>query len=222
MEVSYRVLRSLASSRLRMSILAALDSPKRLSDLKREVGANAPNTASRARDLQEMGLIERKDGDYRITRMGKIAGERLSLLLETFDAYYEHDEFWLRMLDRLPMGLIESMHRFRGGRVVKSDRTDLDRVKNEIIGHIRAAEGRLLVLLPSKSVDILEEIDAASRKVETRLVTLDDDSDLGYGLVLADDSTILFTEMLDMALVHERGLGAWNHELESSPAILGE
>ena len=64
MESPYETLRSLTSSRLRQNILNSLNKPMRLCELKRAVGSNAPNTSSKAKDLQNLGLVKRDRGDY--------------------------------------------------------------------------------------------------------------------------------------------------------------
>jgi predicted transcriptional regulator len=201
MDASYEALRSLTSSRLRKDILGSLEEPMRLCDLRRAVSSNAPNTSSKARDLQEMGFICRDNGDYKRTRAGRLVHERLTVLSGTIESYYKHKEFWMRMLDHLPEEIQCSIHKFKGARLIRSGRDDIDRVKKEILKAIRGAEKELTVVLPVNCECIMKELEKASRTLDTRLTTLKDDPGLRYGMVKTNESTILFTDMLDMALI---------------------
>lgn len=201
MEASYEILRNLVSSRLRLDILGSLDSPMRLCELRRAIGSNAPNTSSKAKELQNIGLIERSNGDYKITGMGRMVNERLSLLVDTIDVLYAYRDFWAVVLDKLPDEIRENLHKFKGARLVRNDRRKLNRVQLEILSQIKMAEGWLKVIMPAESEAILREARKASKRVPTKLVTLRDDPELGYGLILSDESAVLFTDVLDMALV---------------------
>ena len=203
MDVSYDVLRIITSSRLRLNILNSLESPMRLSDLRRAVNSNAPNTSSKAKDLQRLDLIKRDNGDYRITRMGRIVNGRISALLDTLAALYKHREFWSRIIDNLPDEIISSIHEFKEARLLANDRRCLDRVRREILRRVKQAEGELLLVMPADSEEILGAAKEVSSRVKTRLVTLEDEPGLRYGLASAGNFKILFTEMLDMALVRE-------------------
>jgi predicted transcriptional regulator len=193
---SYESARSLVSSRLRLDILGSLESPMRLADLRRAVGANAPNTSTKAKDLQQMGLIERNNGDFRRTHMGGIVHERLSLLLDTMEALLEHREFWAKLLDNLPPEIKRSVHIFKGARLVRNSRDDLHRVEREIVHFIKGAKGIDLVTLPAKSTGILKAIPDGAR-----LLTPRERPELRYGLVSSESGNVLFTELLDMALI---------------------
>jgi len=203
MDISYGILRTITSSRLRLNILRSLESPMRLSDLRRAVNSNAPNTSSKAKDLQELSLITRDNGDYQITHMGKLVSQRVSVLLDTLTTLYTHINFWSGIIDKLPDDLLDSIHEFKGARLVVNNRTNLDRVRGEIIRGINRAEGELLVIMPAHSEGILKAVEKASQRVKTVLISLDDRPELHYGLVSADNFRILFTEMVDMALVKE-------------------
>lgn len=204
MEFSYQALRSLTSSRLRKDILKSLESPMRLCDLKRAVKSNAPNTSSKARDLQDLGLIKREHGDYRITPAGRVVRERLARLSDTVDAFYGNREFWERMLGHLPDDIVCRMHEFKGAKLIRSSRDDLDRVKHEIVRRLREARDEVEVVLPMHCECILEEVRALPRTVDTRLKTLKEDPSVRYGMVKTNGTIMLFTEMLDMALILEK------------------
>ncbi len=197
----YEVLRTITSSRLRLDILSRLTSPKRLSDLRREIGASAPNTSSKAKDLQKLGLIERDNGDYRITPAGRIVRRRLLLLMDTLDAFCRCRGFWERVLPDLPRSLRNSIHGFKSARLVENDRADPERVKKELVRLIESAEARLSIALPSNSRDVLDAVERAGRRCEVSLTTHSQEPSLRYGIVESEASLALFTEMLDMALI---------------------
>ena len=203
MDSSYEIIKSLVSSRLRLDILSSLEVPMRLCNLKRAVKSNAPNTSSRAKDLQNLGLVKRDGGDYEITPAGRVINERINMLSDTVEAIYNNREFWERMLDKLPDEVISSIHEFREARVIKSSKNDLDKVKREILHLIRGAEKEIVVVLPMKCGCIRREVEKASKTVDTQLETLADNPELRYGMIKTNGTTILFTEMLDMALVKE-------------------
>jgi len=214
MKSPYDVLRTITSSRLRLDILRSLESPMRLSDLRRVVDSNAPNTSAKARDLQRLNLIKRDNGDYEITRMGELVRKRVLMLLDTLTVLYEHGDFWSRIIDSLPDEIIEMIHEFRDARLIANDRKNLERVKHEISERIKQARGMLFVVMPANCRDMLKAVEKVSGRMETRLVTLRDRPDLHYGLVVADNFAILFTEMLDMALVKDGKIDAGMPHLE--------
>lgn len=198
---SYESTKSLISSRLRLDILGSLDSPMRLSELRRAVGANAPNTSAKAKDLQRLGLVERDNGDFCMTHMGRIVHNRLSLLFDTMETLLEHKEFWVRVLDTLPEEIRRDLHKFKGAKLVRNEREHPDKVKTELLKFIKKAKGELIVFLPTHSNELIEATRAVSQKVKTRFVTLHDMPELRYGLISSNGFTILFTDLLDMALV---------------------
>jgi predicted transcriptional regulator len=203
MTASYDAMRALVSSRLRLNILASLNEPMRLCDLKRAVRSNAPNTSSKARGLQDLGLIKRDNGNYKITPAGRIIHKRLSLLHNTIDAIYSHQEFWEHMLDNLPEELLSSIHEFSNARMIRSNRNDIDKVKKEVLRRIRMAEKELTVVLPLRCDCIVREVEKASKRIGIDMKTLKENPELHYGMVRTNGTTMLFTEMLDMALVKE-------------------
>jgi predicted transcriptional regulator len=205
MESSYEVLRSLTSSRLRQDILSSLDRPMRLSELRRAIDSNAPNTSAKAKELQEMGFVHRDNGDYHITDAGRVIYERLSVLSDTIESYYRHQGFWTEVLDKLPKELKSQIHKFKDAEFVRNEREDLDKVKRALIVNVRQAEGKLTVFLPSHSEELL---DAVKNRPDIKVVTLHDDPELRYGLISAKDFTILFTEFLDMALITRQAISS--------------
>lgn len=159
-------------------------------------------------------MIKRDNGDYEITRMGELVRKRVLMLLDTLTVLYEHGDFWSRIIDSLPDEIIEMIHEFRDARLIANDRKNLERVKHEISERIKQARGMLFVVMPANCRDMLKAVEKVSGRMETRLVTLRDRPDLHYGLVVADNFAILFTEMLDMALVKDGKIDAGMPHLE--------
>ena len=194
MKAPHAALKTLVSSRLRLEILESLEHPMRLCDLRREIDANAPNTSTKAKDLETLGLITRKNGDYEMTPAGHLVRKRLDILNDTLETLHDHGEFWERVLVDLPHELIERLHEFKGARLLRNTREDLETVKKELIGMIHEAE-HLELVLPVRCPRMLS---AANGKGE---ITTLDDADLHYGYLKTDKGTALFTELLDMCLV---------------------
>lgn len=203
MEDSREVLRSLACSRLRQDILSSLERPMRLSDLKRAVDSNAPNTSAKARELQKMGFVCRERGDYRITDAGKIVFEKLSLLSDAIEAYHKHRAFWIKTFDKLPKEIKWQIEKFKDAELIQNERDNLRKVESTISKLLSSARGELLVLMPSKSQELLKALEG---RLGITLVTSREDPELGYGLIVSDDFTIIFTELLDMALIAKKSI----------------
>src|SRR5512137_125435 len=88
-------LRKLYDSKLRLAILEALgDGPMRLADLRRTVNSNAPNTSTKAKDLEDMGLVERIEGDYALTPYGRAVSAKIHESVEFYATYEKFKEFW--------------------------------------------------------------------------------------------------------------------------------
>jgi predicted transcriptional regulator len=194
MKAPHAALKTLVNSRLRLEILESLEQPMRLSDLRRAVDANAPNTSSKAKDLEALGLIKRSNGDYEMTPAGHIVRKKLTVLNDTLETLHEHAEFWEKTLEALPQKLINCIHEFKGAQLIRNTREDLEIVKGEIIKMINDAE-ELVLVLPVRCPRVLN---AASGKGE---ITTLDDADLHYGYLKTDKGTALFTELLDMCLL---------------------
>lgn len=89
------VMRKIYDSQLRLSILLALkQGPLRLADLRREVDSNAPNTSAKAKELEEMGLIERVEGDFQLSPWGRAVQERAEDSFRFYACYEKFKGFW--------------------------------------------------------------------------------------------------------------------------------
>lgn len=163
-------IRGLYDSKLRLAILEALkEKPMRLADLRRIIHANAPNTSTKAKDLEKMGLIERVEGDFELTPYGKIVR---SLIEESFNFYSTYakfkDYFAERDLSGIPESLLKRLGDLNNSQVVLDDPTNVQSTVEEFYELVkgvnkagRAIAGvmdpmwmRLIIELFKKSVDV--------------------------------------------------------------------
>jgi predicted transcriptional regulator len=119
--------RKLYNSKLRLAILDALkDGPLRLADLRRAVNANAPNTSSKAKELEEMGLVERVGGDFQLTRYGRATLEKLSESVAFHFAYEKFKEFWeTHDTGDIPDELLAKIGMLSKANFIKADQRDI-------------------------------------------------------------------------------------------------
>ena len=129
-ETSEGTIRKLFDSKLRLAILDALfERPMRLSDLRREVNATAPNTSSKAKELEEMGVVERAEGDFQLTPYGQAVRKKMQDSFEFYATYEKFKEFWIsRDLSGIPDYLFMRLGDLKKSEVVKSTPTDISRV----------------------------------------------------------------------------------------------
>ncbi len=118
--------RRLYDSRLRLAILDALkDGPLRLADLRRKVDANAPNTSSKAKDLEEMGLVEREGGDYCLSTCGRIVQNKAASSLSFYAAYGKFKDFWNeRRLEAIPDEFLARLGDLKNSQLLTCTRTN--------------------------------------------------------------------------------------------------
>jgi len=123
-------IRGLYDSRLRLAILDALkDGPMRLADLRRIVNANAPNASAKAKDLEDMGLLERIEGDFQITPWGNAVHAKTLELIEFYSTYAKFKEFWCkRDMGGIPTYLMTRLGELRNSEIVLDDPTNISSV----------------------------------------------------------------------------------------------
>ena len=115
------IVRKLYDSKLRLGILDALSNgPLRLADLRRSVNANAPNTSSKAKELEEMGLIERAGSEYSISGWGKILHDNISRSLRLMAAKEKLSEYWkLHYMDGIHKKYYDEIGTYIYAKIVK-------------------------------------------------------------------------------------------------------
>lgn len=112
--------RGLYDSKLRLAILDALkDGPMRLADLRRAVGANAPNTSTKAKDLEGMGIVERVDGDFQLTPYGRAVLENTQESLDFYATYEKFKDFFEpRDLSGVPDFLLRRLGELKNSQMI--------------------------------------------------------------------------------------------------------
>jgi len=170
-------IRQLYDSRLRLSILDALkDGPMPLSDLRRAVDANAPNTSAKAKDLEEMGLLERVGGQYKLTPYGLHTLNGLSDSLAFHSTYNKFKDFWsTRRLDSIPKELWRRLGDLRDATLLKTDNTNVSAVHDRFVEFLNSLEGRFYGLSPIYHDEYVSALFNNLRKgLDTKLVLTSD------------------------------------------------
>lgn len=125
-ELAELTIRRLYDSKLRLAILDALrDKPMRLADLRRTVNANAPNTSAKAKELEEMGLVERVEGDFRLTPYSQAVRNRIKESLEFYSIYERFKEFWeTHEMSGIPDFLLVRLGELNNSELIENTETD--------------------------------------------------------------------------------------------------
>jgi predicted transcriptional regulator len=162
-------IRKLYDSRLRLAILDALEEgPMRLADLRRAVNSNAPNTSSKAKDLEDLDMVAKTDEGYALTPHGLVALEKTRELIDYYATHKKFAEFWSeRNIDALPLEFLARLGELKMSKIIggKSDVTEamafflknLYSIENKFYGISPAfnAEWVLVVMaLANKGCDI--------------------------------------------------------------------
>lgn len=143
-------IRKLYDSSLRLGILDALSNgPMRLADLRRAVNANAPNTSTKAKELEKMGLIDRVDGDYCLTPWGEIILENIKDSVKLFSTHTLNKEYWdTHLIDEVPVFLRNRLSAFNTAKIIKPKPDDIDWVDNNFINLSLKTKKRLWGMSP--------------------------------------------------------------------------
>jgi predicted transcriptional regulator len=143
-------IRKLYDSGLRLGILDALkDGPMRLADLRREVNANAPNTSSKAKELEGMGLVERVDGEFQLTRYGRATLEKLCETVEFHFAYEKFKGFWeTRNTAAIPEALWTKLGNLKEAELVQSEAPEVMKTHEECLTIIKSPKNEFYGITP--------------------------------------------------------------------------
>lgn len=95
----------LYGSKTRAKILDSLEKGgASLADLARRIRTNPPNVAANLRELEELCLIEKKEGRYGLTKWGEAAKSRIDENVGMIAAFEKYKEFWAsRDLEKFPL-----------------------------------------------------------------------------------------------------------------------
>jgi len=143
-EIAGPVLRKLYDSGLRMAILDALkDGPLRLADLRRKVGANAPNTSSKAKDLEKMGLLTREGGDFKLSDWGFTLLDALRQEIRIFTTYMKFKEYWdTHTIEGIPPEFRSRLGLFSTAELIKPKSDDIDWPDRNFINLVKSVKKR--------------------------------------------------------------------------------
>jgi predicted transcriptional regulator len=119
-------IRKLYDSRLRLAILDALENgPMRLADLRGKVNSNAPNTSSKAKELEEMGLVEKVDGDYKLTAHGSTILEMINNDFDYYVIYEKFKNFWdAHRMDAIPSEFLKRLGELKNSELLACTKTN--------------------------------------------------------------------------------------------------
>jgi len=186
-ELAEPTIRKLFDSKLRLAIVDALaEKPMPLSDLRRVVGANAPNTSSKAKDLEEMGIVERNRGQYGLTPYGRAVLHKSKQSFEFYATYEKFKEFWeTRHLEGIPQELLLRLADLKESTLMRSSLTDVNKPHDDFVKMLYSLKERFFGLTPVYHSDYLN---ALILKVQEGLET---------NLILTSDILSVFTKLPD-------------------------
>ncbi|MBN2518507.1 MAG: winged helix-turn-helix domain-containing protein [Candidatus Altiarchaeota archaeon] len=141
-ELVESTIKKLYDSKLRLAILDALkEKPMRLADLRNAVNANAPNTSSKAKELEDMGLVERMEGDYQLTPYGRAIVQRMSESLQFYATYEKFKEFWeTHDTSGIPDFLWARLGDLEDSRLVTVDEGDMTAIHNTFMELLKSVQ----------------------------------------------------------------------------------
>jgi len=149
-EKSEETIRKLYDSKLRLSILDALkEGPMRLADLRRAVNANAPNTSAKAKELEEMGLLERVDGDFDLTSWGRTVLIQIKNNLQLVSTYEKYKEFWeTHHMEGIPQEFLSRLGELHDSDLVKCSKENPIKTHEVLVEYLGTVKKELYVMSP--------------------------------------------------------------------------
>ena len=170
-------IRKLYDSRLRLAILDALkDGPMRLSDLRREVNANAPNTSAKSKDLEGMGLVERKEGVYSISEWGQLIRDNLSDSIQLIAVHEKFREYWdTHSIAGIPKELRKELDVYLKAELIKPKKENITYAEDHFVELLYTIEKRFWGLTPVFRPEYIGPIMAAVKKGADVILILQSD-----------------------------------------------
>jgi len=172
-ELAEPTIRGLYDSKLRLAILDALkEGPMRLADLRRVVNANAPNTSTKAKDLENLGIIERVDGDFQLTPYGMAVRQRAQESFEFYATYQKFRKFWDgNITTGIPDFLWARLGDLNNSVVVETTSKDVTKVHDSFVELLNSIHGKFYGVSPIFHEDYLKAaIMLVKKGIETQLI----------------------------------------------------
>jgi len=143
-------MRKLFDSGLRLAILDALgEGPMRLADLRRVVKANAPNTSAKAKELEEMGLVERVDGDFQLTPYGKVVRQKAQESFDFYSSYEKFKDFWeTHHVEGIPLEFISRIGELYDSRLLRCTKENPIATHEGFIGYLKSIKKEMYTVSP--------------------------------------------------------------------------
>lgn len=172
-ELAEPTIRKLYDSKLRLAILDSLDNgPMRLADLRRAINANAPNTSAKAKELEDMGLLERVSGEYALTPYGKAVRARAEEAFKFYSTYEKFKKFWEEnVVTEIPDYLWKRLGDLNDSHVVRMTAQDVTKVHDEFVEFLNSIKEKFYGVSPIFHDEYLDAANMLIKKgVDTQLV----------------------------------------------------
>lgn len=123
------LLKFLTSSSIRTSILLSLnESPKNLSDLKKELTLESSTVIHSAGELEKRNFLFKKGDEYTLSPTGKILALKLVNLIKTVDTVKNHEKLWLNHeIEGIPEDLVLKIGDLRNSVLVEPESIDINK-----------------------------------------------------------------------------------------------
>jgi predicted transcriptional regulator len=172
-DLAENTIRKLYDSKLRLAIIDALkDNPMRLADLRRAVNANAPNTSSKAKELEEMGLLEKSEGDFQLTPYGQAIRQRIQETLEFYSTYEKFKEFWeTHNTNGIPRELWLRLAELNNSEIVKDTSGSVTESHDKFVLLLKSIKKRFYGVSPIYHDEYLKEVfDKLGANVDSKFI----------------------------------------------------
>lgn len=144
------IVRKLFDSKLRLGILDALkDGPLRLSDLRREINANAPNTSAKAKELEGMDIIDREGGEYALTPYGIAIKARIDDTLSFYSTYEKFKNFWkTHHMEDIPPQFMKRLGELHNSEIISCSKENPIKTHEALGEYLQTVKKELYVMSP--------------------------------------------------------------------------
>lgn len=196
------LLKFLTSSSIRTSILLSLnESPKNLSDLKKELTLESSTAIHSAGELEKRNFLFKKGENYTLSPTGKILALKLVNLIKTVDAVKRHEKLWLNHeIEGIPEDLVLKIGDLSNSALVEADSTDIHKPHTtfiQLLEKVKKMKGvspvyhpafpEIMVALNSKGVEIQLIVTKPILKILDREMLSKIDTKKNFELYVIDD-----------------------------------